>query len=116
MLDFRECIGDSAPDPLSRGIGRHEPRILLFEGLQLVEKAVVSGVFDLRFVEHVVAVIVVPDLFGEILVTRFGIRRNERWGRHHFASGSTAASPEGSGTAQSRIRPRRTMSATLSRR
>ena len=101
MLHLGKGIGDAARDPLGRRIRRRELRVLFFEFHQLAEQMIVFGILYLGLVKHVVAVIVAANLLDEFLVTRFGIRRNERWGRHHFASGSTAASPGDSGTAQS---------------
>jgi hypothetical protein len=41
--------------------------VLVLERLQLVEERVVGRVLDLRVVEHVVAVVVMPDEAAELL-------------------------------------------------
>ena len=82
---------------------------------QLTEQAVVLGVFDLRIIEDVVAMIVMPHLIGEYLVTRPGVSRNVRLRWHQVSSQCAATSP-GPDTAQSRIRSWRRASAIFSRR
>ena len=115
VLHLGEGVGDTARDPLGGRVGSCERRILRFQGLQVPKQAIVSGIVDLGIVEHVVAVIVVPDPLGQALVTRFDVGRNERLGSCHFTVTRAATSPD-SDTDQSRIRSRRRTSAIFSRR
>ena len=77
MLHFGKSFGDSASDPLGRGIASCKLRIFLFKVFQPAVQAVVFDIFDFRIVEPVVSMIVVSDLFNELRVAGSGIRRND---------------------------------------
>lgn len=71
MAHFAERRGRRAADPLGRRVGRQQLRVLGLQRLQLAEQAIVFGVGNARFVEHVVTVIVGVQ-FGSQLRDAFG--------------------------------------------
>ena len=79
---FRPCSfrpgSRGRADALRRRVGRDELGVRLLERLQLVEERVVGGVLDLRVVEDVVAVVVVPDEAAELLDPLAGRRARPR--------------------------------------
>jgi len=73
MPDWREANRDDvSPDLLGRRVRRAQLRIGLLELAQLPDQGVVLGVRDHRRVEHVVAVVGVGDLFGQVRVPVLG--------------------------------------------
>ncbi len=58
MADLGERGQRRAADALGRRVGGDQFRVFGFQGLELVVQAIVFGVRDARFVEHVVAVVV----------------------------------------------------------
>ncbi len=75
---WRTCdeSGERLPaDPLGGGIGRDQLGMGGFELLQFAVEGVVVGVGDLGGVEHVVAILVMPDQLAELRQPPFHVRR-----------------------------------------
>jgi len=89
MRDGRETCGHASADALGRRIEGDELRMLGFEADEFGHQGVELGVGDLRLVEHVVALFVVPDEPPQFLDAVLGIhdagwpaaRLGERTGR-----------------------------------
>src|SRR5258706_412525 len=96
VLDLLERRPQTPAHAQRGGVGRAQVGELLFERLELAEPLVVLRVRDRRPVEHVVAVVVLADLGGELLDALL------RFGAGHEAQPNGA--PEG---AQGARRPRR---------
>src|SRR6266852_541738 len=65
MCDFDESFARLASHALRRGIWSDQVWILGFELLQFVDQAVEFRVADLRIIEHVIAVLVMPNLLAQ---------------------------------------------------
>jgi hypothetical protein len=78
MLDNRKDCGRLSGYPLCGGVGRDQVRMLGFEPFELVEQRVELFVRDLRLIENVVAVFVVPDLLAELLKAGQDVHELER--------------------------------------
>ena len=65
MLDLDEALAGLAADALSRRIWRDQIGMFGLDLLQLIHQTVEFGVADLGIIEHVVAVLVMPNLLAQ---------------------------------------------------
>src|ERR1019366_3937843 len=65
MLSFDESLARLASHALRRRVRRNQRRMLRLEPLELVHQRVEIGVRDLRIVQHVIAILVVPNLLAQ---------------------------------------------------
>ncbi len=71
MSDFDKALARFAANPLRGRVGRDQLGMSRLELLQLVHHAIEFRVADLRIVEHVIAILVMPDLFAQSFDLRF---------------------------------------------
>src|SRR6266567_5898729 len=67
MCDFDEAFARFATDALRRRVCGDQLGLLGLELLELVHQAVEFRVADLRIIEHVIAVLVMPDVLAQRL-------------------------------------------------
>ena len=74
MLDLDEPLHWLTADTLGGRVGRHPFRVRCFDGLQLAHQQVVFPIANQRIVEHIVAIVVMANLFGQALHVRSFVR------------------------------------------
>src|ERR1019366_2760799 len=65
MFRLHESFARLAAHTLRRGVGRNQLRMVGFEPLELVHQRVERGVRNFRRVQHVIAILVMPDLLAQ---------------------------------------------------
>src|SRR3990167_6225133 len=66
MTDRTEGAVRNAAAPLGRWIRRDESRVAFFERLELAQERVILRIGDLRLGEHVIPILVMPDLLAQL--------------------------------------------------